>query len=441
MARCLLCNDQEKRNNADPCLAFDFTLEELAYSAYERSCDSCVLIFEGIRQFQAANWAYQRGIRHIYAKCRSVFKGKPETLSLDVCFFDDVPKLELELYTLQSYSWYSILPRPSPGSHIMSPYALNWVNSCLSLCKRTHEACRPTTLCYLPKRVLSLRDLGNGKCSIRLTEPRDEAAEYVALSHCWEESRACITTIENKASRRNDIAWSTMPKSFQNAVKFTLSLGLRYLWIDSLCIVQDDALDWEIESSRMGDVYQNAYLTLAAAASPGDPRGGHPDPSYAPGELELNLPEDVDSCRIAVRRPLKQWNESTRSHLIRRSPLLSRGWAFHERLLAPRILHFCESELVWECREMNDCECSGPSNILTPQGSYPRTQARNNSLYRQQGEHNSMDSDLVLALQLQRMEDVYEENLRVHGRNIESRVTPLEKNFWNLRSRAQTSDF
>lgn len=108
MARCLLCNDQEKRKESDPCLLFHFTIEELAFSAYEEGCDSCVLIFEGIRQFQAANWSCQRSIRYVDGRCRSSIPGTSETLSLNVYFYDNSPKLELELFTLQSYCKFDI---------------------------------------------------------------------------------------------------------------------------------------------------------------------------------------------------------------------------------------------------------------------------------------------------------------------------------------------
>jgi hypothetical protein len=100
-------------------------------------------------------------------------------------------------------------------------------------------------------------------------------ARYICLSHCWGDAsnlpmRTTRSTLDEYKQR---IRWSILPKTFQHAVMFTRKLRIRYLWIDSLCIVQDDVDDWLRESGKMCSVFQHSTLTLCATASQ-DSNGG-----------------------------------------------------------------------------------------------------------------------------------------------------------------------
>lgn len=61
-----------------------------------------------------------------------------------------------------------------------------------------------------------------------------------------------------------NIFLSDLPPLFQDAIIITRQLGLRYLWIDSLCIIQDSLRDWETEAAKMASIYQNSYVTISA---------------------------------------------------------------------------------------------------------------------------------------------------------------------------------
>ena len=245
-------------------------------------------------------------------------------------------------------------------------------------CDRLHSACRGLTRIYLPKRVLSIRIDDDGDISVRLVEPAagDEGA-YVALSHCWGNSQPCVTahaTPEDADStlehRKRGIPWSTLPKTFQDAILLTSLLGINFIWIDSLCIIQNDEEDWAIESAKMADIYEYASLTLSATVSAGDSYGCFPASFSTSRSLLVSLPDDVGTCEIAVRKPITHWNTIGQSELHARFPLMSRGWAFQERLLSRRVLHFSEAELVWECRELSTCECGGFGEQTTPAGAF-----------------------------------------------------------------------
>jgi hypothetical protein len=120
----------------------------------------------------------------------------------------------------------------------------------------------------------------------------------------------------------------------------------------------------------MSDIYQNAVLTIAATSSTGDNEGCCARDARHTRALEVDIPEHIKDCRIAVRRPLNHWDVQTVSSMTRHFPLLTRGWAFQERLLSRRVLHICESELVWECREACKCECGGLGRRISPGGAF-----------------------------------------------------------------------
>ena len=92
-------------------------------------------------------------------------------------------------------------------------------------------------------------------------------APYIALSHCWGKAPIVRTTKDTLSRRRQGIDTSLLPPAFQDAILIARRLEVRYLWIDSLCIIQDDELDWQTESAKMSTIYQNALLTISAGLS------------------------------------------------------------------------------------------------------------------------------------------------------------------------------
>ncbi|KAH7070451.1 heterokaryon incompatibility protein-domain-containing protein [Paraphoma chrysanthemicola] len=158
------------------------------------------------------------------------------------------------------------------------------------------------------------------------------------------------TTSKNISSFAQEIPWSAMPRTFQDAVSFVRKLSIAYLWIDSLCIIQDSDLDWQQQSANMASIYQNAYITLAATHS-ADSSGG----CFTSDSLRST--HDYEPLAILRFHDGTEHNLSFRRTLIRSSqPLLWRGWAYQERILSPRVLHFAGEELVWECGTVYDSE-------------------------------------------------------------------------------------
>lgn len=129
-----------------------------------------------------------------------------------------------------------------------------------------HSKCSKSASARLPKRVLEFNELGSG---CRLIEPwPDFSTPYVALSYCWSGTQPLQTTSHNLEDYKKEIPWNALPVVYQNAAEVILRLGVRYLWIDALCIVQDDRADWDEEACKMADVYRYAHFTIVVASSP-----------------------------------------------------------------------------------------------------------------------------------------------------------------------------
>lgn len=141
---------------------------------------------------------------------------------------------------------------------------------------RTHQLCRSISNdIFLPTRLIHVDAYTPDSLDVRLLHRSSvpPGSKYNALSYCRGDHRpSCITFSSNIQRQIERISWSALPATFQHAVDFTRSLGVQYLWIDSVCIIQQEPgkfcevaeRDWAEESATMFHVYKNAYVTLAA---------------------------------------------------------------------------------------------------------------------------------------------------------------------------------
>lgn len=239
----------------------------------------------------------------------------------------------------------------------------------------------------MPRRVL---DLSDGHIRLVETVPRQQG-RYVALSHCWGKEQLLTTTRDTLASRMDGIDLQSMPRTFQDSINITRSLGIRYIWIDSLCIIQNDKQDWEEQSALMADIYARCYLNIAATRAAGGHEGvlkprhtrrdtrewartlaTRRDASYDTSKLAPKIREfEVRSFKIPgehqldARIRLALWSSHEALQTSRQirlhkevAPLLPRTWVYQERSLSLRTLHLHSSEAVWICNEMQRCECA-----------------------------------------------------------------------------------
>ena len=222
----------------------------------------------------------------------------------------------------------------------------------------------------LPKRVIAI-----SRESLKLVELEGQIqAPYVVLSHCWGRVAWTRATQANLDCLKREIPWTALSQTFQDAVSVTEKLGFQYLWIDSLCILQDDHKDWEYHVSRMADIFSNAQICIAASRAENGLQGcfsrhsdrhvelGGPQPRQMRNKL-LWKPyyldgRDRDGQSKKFVAQLKT-PHGLYSGMAPSEPLLRRAWVFQEQILSPRIIHFASGELYFECKHYVACECSG----------------------------------------------------------------------------------
>ncbi|KAI1499800.1 HET-domain-containing protein [Biscogniauxia marginata] len=249
--------------------------------------------------------------------------------------------------------------------------AIEWIRNCIE----THNCGGTNIQSTLPTRVV---DTGLRGSLVRVVNGAPKKDRYVCLSHCWGKEQPLMTTTQTLLSYSDEIPWMLIPATFRDAITVARRLEVEYIWIDSLCIIQDSMADWERESSKMADIYRNSYVTIAATSS-SDSRGGlyldHPRQKGADlkGMTTSGKPYSIRvQCamipyswpdRTTPKGNIRHPNSAT-IHIsdvtgtAEKFPLLDRGWVFQERLLSPRFLQFGQDELLWDCRESMLCECS-----------------------------------------------------------------------------------
>lgn len=266
-------------------------------------------------------------------------------------------------------------PDDPPPVHTGAERSFSWARDQIQQCATNHHKCRlpeGEPPCFVPSRLIQIPSDPENGVFLRLRPDIPEHTKYAALSYCWgrpEAWPACRTTRQNISGQLRRIPWATLPATLRDAVTATRRLNLEYLWIDSMCIVQDDEKDWQVESLQMATVYTHAHVTLSAAHA-ADTRTGmfcNRDPESLNQILTVrfrgkdypifafHVPQE--SGRIEPRLLADIWRGS-----LERSPeypTFNRAWAFQERLASRRVLHFGREELIMECAS----ECAFEESI------------------------------------------------------------------------------
>ncbi|ORY17235.1 heterokaryon incompatibility protein-domain-containing protein [Clohesyomyces aquaticus] len=155
-----------------------------------------------------------------------------------------------------------------------------------------------------------------------------------------------MTTKATLEKHRKGLQYRSLPQTIRDAIDMTREIGLEYLWVDALCIVQDDNNDWKQEAKKMGQIYERAYLTIAATASNDVSIGCFPSRK---SRVMVSLPCDSSDARkgiffLAAPR-VEPFTE------LDHAPLNSRGWVLQERMLSNRIIHFAKNQVYWQCSQ------------------------------------------------------------------------------------------
>lgn len=161
---------------------------------------------------------------------------------------------------------------------------------------------------------------------------------YIALSHRWStRSEMPLTETHNLSQRKRRIDISSLPLAFQDAIEVTRLLGIRYIWIDCLCIIQDSRPDWEEESAKMGIYYSSAWLTIAIGIPTTRRLFSTSSMSVSNPYIKHKL-NDNGSYIVLKNQNIPFSNQSI---------LRFRGWTFQEEILSPRYVCFSEDQMVF----------------------------------------------------------------------------------------------
>ncbi|KAF4432647.1 hypothetical protein F53441_13817 [Fusarium austroafricanum] len=256
-------------------------------------------------------------------------------------------------------------------------------------------------------RVIETNEVNRVSCNI----------EYATLSYCWGKKPFARLLRSNIDLMKSGFPVQDLPATFRDAMTTTLRLGLKYIWIDALCIIQQDAQDWNLHSVTMSKVYSYSTITLAAAASP-DSHGGlfrHRNPTAINGvrlDLKWTASEFKEGEYYLV--PTDPWVNA-----VAKSPLLKRAWVFQERLLSRGTVYFAHDMLYWECGELYASELypeGGPWDLryryrnydvsdrlppgVLPVDDYRFKHAYTDILTRELADNTTMDEEMFLYVWL-----------------------------------------
>lgn len=219
------------------------------------------------------------------------------------------------------------------------------------------KPCLPTRLIYLDSsRDSALSNPVGTNLHPRLVSTKGmefSESRYIALSYRWPEDfpNEAKSTRDTVRDQMRGLDVSKLPRNFNDVFQVATTVGISYVWIDSLCIIQDNPEDWNRESALMSQIYRNAYFTVAVAVPPTVPDLGffrRGDPSDILSERLVCPLEDGSSEEIVLMK--------TQSVSYCESPLNDRGWCFQEREISRRILHYTETQVLWECRTLRASE-------------------------------------------------------------------------------------
>lgn len=225
---------------------------------------------------------------------------------------------------------------PPAGTEKQYDILRHWLDVCDNQHYHSRDDDQRTGRCEMPSRLIEL----DGE-RLRLITCSSRHLDYIAFSHRWGNSPHFRTLDNNVNDHFKDIPFDQLPRSFQDAVKVTRALRIRYLWIDSLCIIQENEDDWNRELSRMGQVFSNAYCTIAASSAESSDEG-FLDRTHHPVQF-ATVPGPA-GAKLHISECIEDFHRD-----VEKATLNTRGWVLQERALSYRTLHFTKTQVYWEC--------------------------------------------------------------------------------------------
>ncbi|OCK96442.1 HET-domain-containing protein [Cenococcum geophilum 1.58] len=265
------------------------------------------------------------------------------TLTADVFYAVRQPYYRAEVHCI-------LIPvDDNTGSFANMYLIIAWLNSCSAhhpACLRYSDAAG-----QLPSRVLDVGYMKSEGVRLHISKT-EEKDRYIALSHRWGKTNPLTTTTKTLPERVAGISLTSLSQTFREAIYVTWSLDIRYLWIDSLCILQDSQDDWKQQSALMGAIYRQAFMTIAATDTEDATSGlffARNPTKIKPCKLHLPLRKDMFAgelgCLYATSPHFRCGGDIRRV----RGPLDTRAWVLQEQILSGRVLNFTKDQVYFEC--------------------------------------------------------------------------------------------
>ena len=258
----------------------------------------------------------------------------------------------------------AFLPRRPIATDVTTDVVKLTMKSWILDCHQNHHRCYHNKTSLLPTRVIDVGiDVNAKSVKLHVSCPR-ETGQYVALSYCWGSTQCFITTIGSLNEMLSTMPIEILSKTVQDAIETTRDLGYRYLWVDALCIIQDDESDKLREISNMSAIYKDAAVTIAAASASSSHEGFL--------RVRRNLQPLSRACTVKAhllngRVGFIQVASFYDFHLNLEHNLDHRAWSLQEFLLSPRLLVYSDFEVLWYC-EVEAHKTVTKSNVEYIQG-------------------------------------------------------------------------
>ncbi|KAF4883824.1 hypothetical protein CGCFRS4_v013265 [Colletotrichum fructicola] len=245
-----------------------------------------------------------------------------------------------------------IRTRP-PGQLPFSKQRVRWMRKCMNKCVRRHPKCkkaRAEAICFeKPKFLIDIGWNENSEARLVKSLNCQGITKYAILSHCWGQgcSKAYMTTSDNLPARLESLVMNELPKTIRDAVRVTRALGIRYLWVDALCIEQNLSRSAMRDILRnMPDIYAGAAIVIGAGSASHCDEGflGRRNLQHLEYELPVSRSDGLGTTNDKVRLVERGFERKS-------DPLYSRVWTYQEGEAALFSLAFDTEKVVWKCQQ------------------------------------------------------------------------------------------
>jgi hypothetical protein len=262
---------------------------------------------------------------------------------------------------------------------IGSEYSLRKAREWLTKCHDNHDLCPRITGSFVPTRLLKIEFDGAQMCASLVDNLTETHCMWAALTYVWGGDQEFQTTLSSLPTMKEKFHVRRLPQTIQDALTVCNGLNLKFLWVDCLCIIQNDAQDLARELAAMPQIYQQAWVTISASTASSADDGFLHDRGYKThgNQTPISLPyacnDGVNSGTIIIG----EGSAPSVAEQNNRLPIHHRAWTYQERRLSPRILDFTNRNLTFICRTGKRCQGHGSMLWTSPEAGLWKAQQHN----------------------------------------------------------------